>query len=133
MTEEQAINVFFQARGELRAFINIYFLAIAALLGWLFIHRGLPWYFRCFLAVAFILLAAINWIGIWYSFLIIEAAQLELEEIGAPLNPEIVDVIKWLPFSSSWFLAAHTVVDLLMLVLIFLDPILGWRLRLRLR
>ena len=64
MTEEQAISVFFQARGELRAFINIYFIAIAALLGWLFTHQGLPMHYRSFLAVAFLSLAAINGVGI---------------------------------------------------------------------
>ena len=123
MSEEQAVSVFFEARGELRAFINIYFLAIAALLGWLFTHRRLSWYFRIFLALGFLSLATLNWLGIKYSFLIIDAAQWDLKAIGKAVNPNIVYIIKGLPFSGNWVLGGHIVLDLLMLALIFRDLI----------
>lgn len=121
-TEEQAISVFFQARGELRDFINIYFVAIAALLGWLFTHSELQTRYRAFLAVGFILLAALNALGIWYSFEIIEAARLDLGAIGTTaVNPKIVKAINGLFYSGLGFLAFHVVVDALMVVLIFWD------------
>ena len=123
-TEEQAISVFFQARGEIRDFISIYFVAIAALLGWLFTHSGLQMHYRIFLAVAFILLAALNALGIWYSFQIIEAARLDLEAISAAAeNPNIVKQINELFYSGLGFLGFHIVVDALMVALIFWDKI----------
>ncbi|MFQ6028485.1 MAG: hypothetical protein ACE5Q6_13415 [Dehalococcoidia bacterium] len=118
-TEEQAINVFFQARGEIRAFITIYFGAVAALLGWLLTHREMPLQHRFFLFFAFGLLAAINWIGIFYSFEIIEAVKQDLKGLVEPVeNTHIVDEIIKLPFIWQGFLGAHIVIDLLMVALI---------------